>query len=448
MTDPGPDDRFETLIMGAAGRDFHDLQTFFASHPRFRVRAITATQIPYIDDRAFPHELIGSDLYPEDIPIVGAEQLEALIDRWDIEFVFLAYSDLPHAEVMHQACRVQAAGASFGLLGPRHTQLISDKPVIAVTAVRTGAGKSPLSQAIANHLRASDRRAGVLRHPMPYGDLRKQAVQKFVTPEDLTRHACTIEEREEYEPYVEQGLTIYAGVRYRDILTAAEADNDVILWDGGNNDTPFVEPDLWIVVADALRPGHEVGYYPGETNFRAADVIIINKVAQAAPEAVAAIRERAARLNPDAVVIEADLTITVDDPSLVSGRRALVIEDGPTLTHGGMAFGAGVLAAQRYEARELIDPRPFAVGSIAKAYRDYPHLGALLPALGYSEEQRAELAETIRRAAPEVIIDGSPARVSRLLDLDIPTVLVNYAYEQRAGEPIMAQIDRAIAMAG
>ncbi|MFW5920425.1 MAG: GTPase [Polyangiales bacterium] len=421
--------------MGAAGRDFHDLLTFFREHPEMRVRCFTAHQIPFIDERVFPAEL-APEGYDEDIPIHPEQELPDLVRRYGVSLVFLAYSDLSHDDVMHKASIVQSAGASFVLLGPAQTQLVSRLPVLSVTAVRTGAGKSPLSQAIAADLVSRGRRVAVLRHPMPYGDLRKQAVQRFATAADLDRHECTVEEREEYEPYLERGTTVWAGVDYRRILEQAEQESDVVLWDGGNNDTPFVRPDVGIVVADALRPGHETSYYPGETGFRSAEIIVINKVGAADRGDVDAIRRRAGELVPDAIVVEADLRIGIDDVEAVRGKRVLVVEDGPTLTHGGMAYGAGTLAAREHEL-EVVDPRPHAVGSIAKAFAQYPHLGPVLPALGYSAAQRRELAETIRAAAPDVVLDASPASIDRLLELELPVVRVRYAFEQRAGPDLL-----------
>lgn len=427
---------FNCIIMGAAGRDFHDFRTFFRRNPQFRVRAFTATQIPDIELRSFPKSLAGS-AYDSDIPIHPESQLADLIDQLEIDFVFLAYSDLAHLDVMHKASIVQAAGASFAMLGPKHTQLESSQPVIAITAVRTGAGKSPLSQMIAKQLTQQGRRVGVIRHPMPYGQLEHQVVQRFAEPQDLDRFDCTIEEREEYEPYLELGLTIFAGVDFERILRAAEQEADVIVWDGGNNDYSFIRPDLSIVVVDALRPGHETEYYPGETNLRAADVLVINKVGHAAPEAVAEVRHRIEQANPAAAVITADLEIEVDSPEHITGRRVLVVEDGPTLTHGGMSYGAGYLAATRYEAKELIDPRPTAVGSIAEAFEKYPHIGSVLPALGYSERQCAELETSINNAAPDVIIDASPARIDRVIHATIPIVRVRYRFRQVSGIPIL-----------
>jgi len=443
-TERDSDMTFNCIIMGAAGRDFHDFQTFFRRHSQFRVRAFTAAQIPDIECRSFPASLAGSD-YDSDIPIYPESQLTKLIADLEIGFVFLAYSDLSHLEVMHKASLVQAAGASFALLGPKHTQLESSKPVLAITAVRTGAGKSPLSQAIAKHLSDQGQHVGVIRHPMPYGQLERQVVERFATHEDLDRFDCTIEEREEYEPYLELGLTIFAGVDYAQILRAAEQEADVIVWDGGNNDYSFIRPDLSIVVVDALRPGHETEYYPGETNLRAADVLVINKVGQAKPEAVAEIRRRLDATNATALVLTSDLEISVDTPDLVTGRRVLVIEDGPTLTHGGMGYGAGLLAARRCQAQQVIDPRDAAVGSIDRAFETFPHIGSVLPALGYSERQCAELETTINNAAPEVIIDASPARIDRVIHTTIPIVRVRYRFEQLSGDSIMAVVEKVVA---
>ncbi len=423
------------IILGAAGRDFHDFRTFFREHPDFHVVAFTAEQIPFIDQRTFPAALCGPG-YPDGVPIVPESRLEALIAEHDVDFVFLSYSDLAYDEVMHKASRVQAAGASFVLLGPKHTQLSASVPVIAVVAARTGAGKSPLSQAIAARLVQEGLRVGVLRHPMPYGDLLRQQVQRFATPDDLDAAACTIEEREEYRPYVEAGLVVFAGVAYDEVLAAAEAESDVILWDGGNNDVSFVRAGLVITVLDALRPGHETRYYPGETNARMADVVVINKVDVARPEDVAAMRAGVAALNPGAAIAESVLEVHTDLDA-IRGRRVVVVEDGPTTTHGGRPWGAGLLAAQRGDVGEIVDPRPFAVGTLAEAYAHYPHIGPVLPALGYSEAQRDELAETLRRAAPDVVLDASPARIGEILDLPMPVVPVRYRFAQRAGDDVL-----------
>jgi predicted GTPase len=430
---------FRCIIMGAAGRDFHDFQTFFRDHHEFRVVAFTAAQIPFIEARAFPRELAGPR-YPSDIPIHPESELPRLIRELTADFVFLAYSDLSYAEVMHKASLVQAEGAGFALLGPRQTQLVSARPVISVTAVRTGAGKSPIAQAVARDLASRGVRAAVLRHPMPYGDLRRQAVQRFADEADLARADCTIEEREEYEPYVEAGLVVFAGVDYRAILAAAEREAEVILWDGGNNDYAFVRPDLSIVVADALRPGHETSFHPGETNVRMADVVVVSKVSGAPAEAVAAVRRSVQLLAPRAHLVEADLAIAVERPERIAGRRVLVVEDGPTVTHGGMSHGAGLVAARRCGAAEVIDPRPFAVGTIAEAYARYPHMGPILPALGYSSEQRAELVETIARSRPDLVLDASPSRLERFLDLRVPVVRVGYRFEQLSGPPLLGLV--------
>jgi predicted GTPase len=435
---------FRCIVMGAAGRDFHDFQTFFRAHPEMRVVAFTAAQIPFIDRRTFPRELAGPG-YDADIPILPEEELPRLVREHAVDFVFLSYSDLAHEDVMHKASLVQSLGASFALLGPRHTELESQKPVIAVCAVRTGAGKSPLTQAVARHLAARGVRASVLRHPMPYGDLRKQAVQRFAAEADFERHACTIEEREEYEPYVEQGLVIFAGVDYRSILAEAEREADVILWDGGNNDGPFLRADLLLVVVDALRPGHEARYYPGETNLRRADVVVVSKVDGATPEALAEVRRNVAALAPHAAVVEAGLAVAVEPQGVLAGKRVLVVEDGPTVTHGGMPHGAGFVAATEAGARELVDPRPFAVGTVAEAYAKYPHIGPVLPALGYSEAQRKELVETIARSGAELVVDASPAHLSRFLDLPLPVARVRYRFAQRSGPPLLSLIDEAIA---
>jgi predicted GTPase len=428
------------LIMGAAGRDFHDFLRYFRARPEYRVRAFTATQIPFIAARAFPRELAGP-LYDADIPIHPEEELSALVARYAIDWVFLSYSDLAHEDVMHKASLVQALGANFGLLGPGATELVATKPVVAVVAARTGAGKSPLAQWLARGLREAGIRAGVIRHPMPYGDLRRQAVQRFASVDDLERHDCTVEEREEYEPYVDAGLAIFAGVDYAQVLAAAEAESELILWDGGNNDSPFVRPDLMICVLDALRPGHELRYYPGETNLRRADVVVINKVGGAARADVEAMRATVATLNPDAAIVEADLVVSVDNPEAIAGRRVLVIEDGPTLTHGGMRYGAGTIAARRHGAAELVEPRATAVGTIAETLAAYPALNGVLPALGYAPAQLADLAATIaatiHAGGAELVLDASPCRLERLIPFDAPTLRVRYAFEQRSGAPLL-----------
>jgi predicted GTPase len=430
---------FNCIIMGAAGRDFHNFQTFFIDHPQFRVRAFTATQIPYIAERSYPQALAG-DAYKEDIPIYDEEELPRLIVELDIDFVFFAYSDLPHHEVMHRASIVQSCGASFVLLGPRHTMLHSSKKVVAITATRTGAGKSPLTQWLASELTDAGVRVATLRHPMPYGNLGAQAVQRFARQEDLDSHNCTIEEREEYEPYVRRGLVIFAGVDYRAILRAAEAEADIILWDGGNNDFSFVEPDINIVVSDALRAGHGLDYYPGETNFRAADILVINKVSGASAQDIARVVALKEELNPTAQLVQSDLEVTVDNPAEIRGRRVLVIEDGPTVTHGGMAYGAGWVAAKKYGVAAVVDPRPLAQGSIRETFAANPHLHNVLPAMGYSAAQRRELKATIEASDAEVVLNASPADVATLLQLSRPVTQVNYRFVVRQGPDIFAAV--------
>lgn len=430
---------FQCLIMGAAGRDFHNFEMFFRERPQFRVCAFTAAQIPDISSRVFPQSLAGPN-YSADIPIYPESQLPELIRRYRIDFVFLAYSDLSHLDVMHKASWVQSLGASFALLGPRHTQLTSRKPVISVTAVRTGAGKSPLSQWLAHHLTNAGWRVGILRHPMPYGQLERQAVERLATLADLQRFSCTIEEREEYEPYLEQGLVVFAGVDYRRVLALAEEESDIILWDGGNNDFSFIRPDVGLVVVDALRPGHEVAWYPGETNLRMASILVINKVSHAAPASLSALRERVRQHNADADLVESDLEIVAESPDRIRGQRVLVVEDGPTLTHGDMSYGAGLLAARRYGAAEIVDPHPSAVGTLADAWRQYPHLRSVVPALGYSEAQCQDLAQTIDNSGADLVIDASPCRLDRLLNLKTPTVRIGYRFHQVAGPPLLERI--------
>jgi predicted GTPase len=433
---------YQCIVMGAAGRDFHVFLSFLRGNRQFRVKAFTATQIPFIDERTFPRSLAGPG-YDEDIPIYDESELPRLIERHDIDFVFFAYSDIPHAEIMHKASLVQAAGASFIMLGPDHTQLASAKPVVSVTATRTGAGKSPLTQWLARLLTDRRKRVAVIRHPMPYGNLDMQRVQRFASPEDLAEQQCTIEEREEYEPYVDMGIPIYAGVDYQAILDQAAADADIVLWDGGNNDFSFIRPDLDIVVVDALRAGHETDYFPGEVNFRRADVLVISKCGSAPPGSVDGIRERAARLNPQAVICRSDLRIQVDDAERLVGQRVLVIEDGPTVTHGGMAFGAGMVAAERHGAIP-VDPRPYAVGTIRDTFEANPHLERVLPAMGYSETQREALASTINAccAAEKVscVLDASPARLDRMMQLDVPLLRVVYRFVQLDGPPLEERV--------
>jgi len=430
--------RRRVVILGAAGRDFHNFNVFFRNNPDYEVVAFTATQIPDIEGRIYPPELAGP-LYPNGIPIWSEDDLEKIIKEHNIDIVVFAYSDVSHEHVMHLASRAHAAGADFWLLGPKSTMLKSGKPVIAVTAVRTGCGKSQTSRKVARILKDLGYKVAVIRHPMPYGDLRKQVVQRFATYEDLDKYECTIEEREEYEPHIDYGHVVYAGVDYEKILREAEKEADIILWDGGNNDFPFYEPDLWIVVADPHRPGHELKYHPGETNFRAADVIIINKVETAYPENVQTIRENVEKVNPNAIVIEAASPIFVDRPELIRGKRVLVVEDGPTLTHGGMKYGAGYVAAKKFGAREIVDPRPYAVGSIVETYEKYKHLGAILPAMGYGKRQIKELEETINRADADVVVIGTPIDLRRVLNINKPAVRVRYELEE-IGQPKLYDI--------
>ncbi len=434
---------FNCIIMGAAGRDFHNFRTFFVEHPEYRVRAFTATQIPFIAQRSYPREL-APDSYDSDIPIYDESELPGLIKTLDIDFVFFSYSDLAHTEVMHRASIVQAAGASFVLLGPTHTSLISRCKVVAVTATRTGTGKSPLTQWLARSLVDEGVRAVTIRHPMPYGNLRAQAVQRFATPADLDLQDCTIEEREEYQPYVNQGLVIFAGVDYEAILRAAEAEADLILWDGGNNDFSFVSADLNIVVCDALRAGHGLDYYPGETNFRAADIVVINKTGQASAEDVDTIKALRESINPTAGLVTADLEVSVDDPELVRGKRVLIVEDGPTVTHGGMGYGAGWVAAHKYGAGEVVDPRSCATGSLLDAFKAYPQLLAVLPAMGYSQQQRRELKASIEGSGAELVLNASPADVGSVLELKLPVVQVRYRFAPRGGDDILARVRSVI----
>jgi predicted GTPase len=418
----------KVLIMGAAGRDFHNHNTFFRNNPLYRVVAFTASQIPDISGRRYPRELAGR-LYPRGIPIYPEEKLPGLIKKHRIDMVVLAYSDLPHAEVMHKASLVNSLGPDFVLMGTKDTMLKSRKPVVAVTAVRTGCGKSQTTRKIAMVLRTLGKGVAVVRHPMPYGDLRKQACQRYEHYEDLDKHRCTIEEREEYEPLIEESALVYSGVDYERILREAEKEADIILWDGGNNDTPFFKPDLHIVIVDPHRIHHEISYYPGETNFRMADVIIINKEKTALPGSVIILREHIRRYNPRATVVDADSVITVNDPSLIEGKRVLVVEDGPTLTHGEMAYGAGTLAAQEFSAK-IVDPRPYAVGSVKQTFKKYPHLGDVLPAMGYSSRQIRELERTINRVKCDAVISGTPIDLRRIIKVNKPIVRIQYNLEE------------------
>ena len=426
------------IIMGAAGRDFHNFNVYFRDNPDYQVVAFTATQIPNIDERRYPPELAGS-LYPEGIPIQPEEELTAMIRRRQVDQVVFAYSDVSHEYVMHKASQVLAAGADFRLMGANSTMLESRKPVVTICAVRTGAGKSQTTRHVCDVLQQMGKRVVVVRHPMPYGDLVAQAVQRFATYEDMDRHECTIEEREEYEPHIDRGLVVYAGVDYEAILHRAEEEADVVVWDGGNNDLPFYRPDLHIVVADPHRPGHELRYHPGEANLRAADVVVINKMDTASSEGIAQVQESIYAVNPQAVVVEAASPIFVEEPGAIRDKRVLVVEDGPTLTHGEMGYGAGVVAARRFGAAELVDPRPYAVGSIAAAFEKYPHIGPLLPAMGYSEEQMRDLEETINSTACDLVLVATPIDLRRLVDIRHPTDRVRYEL-QVIGQPTLEEI--------
>lgn len=417
--------RAKVIIMGAAGRDFHNFNVYFRDNANYEVVAFTATQIPNIEGRKYPAALAGK-LYPRGIDIYPESELPHLIQKHKVEQVVLAYSDLSHVDVMHKASLVNACGADFRLMGTGTTALKAKVPVIAVCAVRTGAGKSQTTRAIASLLRAKGRRVVAVRHPMPYGDLEKQAVQRFASYEDLDRYECTIEEREEYEPHIDKGIVVYAGVDYEKILRQAEKEADVILWDGGNNDVPFYVPDLHIVVADPFRAEHARLYYPGETNVRMADVVVINKVDTASPKDVELVKEIVHELNPDARIITAASPLTVEDPEAIKGKRVLVIEDGPTVTHGEMRFGAGFIAAQKAGAKEIIDPRPFAVNSIKETFEKYRHLEKVLPAMGYGNHQIRDLQETINAADCDIVVSGTPIDLNRVLKVNKKIVRVRY----------------------
>ena len=417
------------LILGAAGRDFHNFNVLFRKDPEHQVIAFTATQIPDIANRRYPAVLAGP-LYPEGIPIVEERDLEKLVAENAIDAVVFSYSDVSHLTLMHLASRAVACGADFWLLGTEHTQVQSVAPVISVCAVRTGCGKSPLSRLVANQLQHFGWKPVVIRHPMPYGDLEVQAVQRFATFEDLDRHQCTIEEREEYEPHLREGRVVYAGVDYEQILRQAERESDLILWDGGNNDTSFYRSDLEVVVADPHRPGHELTYYPGEVNLRRAHLVVINKVDTASTENVEVVRQNVRTSNPTATILETACRVSVANPSLVRGQRVLVVEDGPTLTHGEMPYGAGVVAARQYEAAELVDPHPFAIGSIRRTYERFPHLRNLIPAMGYSAIQRHELEETINRTPCDLVLVATPIDLGKVLKLNKPCVRVSYEVEE------------------
>jgi predicted GTPase len=438
--------RSRTMILGAAGRDFHNFNVLYRDDPSYEIVAFTAQQIPHIADRAYPADLAG-ELYPAGVPIHPEERLEALIRELRVDVCVMAYSDVSYEHVMHLASRANAAGADFHLLGAERTMLRSTRPVVAVCASRTGAGKSPTSRAVVRLLRAAGLQVAVLRHPMPYGDLSAQAVQRFVTDDDLVRHRVTFEEREEYEPHLAAGSVVFAGVDYGEILRQAEEAADVLVWDGGNNDTSFLAADVYITVVDPHRAGHELAYYPGETNLRLADVVLISKVDTADPAAVEQVRRNIAAVNPDAAILHAATPFRIDDPRVLRGRRVLAIEDGPTLTHGGMGYGAASLAALQMCATQLVDPRPFAVGEIAETFARYPGIGPLLPAMGYGDRQIRDLEATLARAAEagvEAVAIGTPIDLSRLVRIPLPFTRVRYELEvvgsptlQEALEPVL-----------
>jgi predicted GTPase len=430
-----------TLIMGAAGRDFHNFNVFFRGNPDYQVVAFTATQIPDIEGRTYPADLAGT-LYPSGIPIFAEDDLVGLIQKHQVDQVVFAYSDVPHEVVMHKASIVNAAGADFCLMGTRHTQVKSTKPVVSICAVRTGSGKSQTTRRVSKILREMGYKVAAIRHPMPYGDLSKQVVQRFADYSDLDKNECTIEEREEYEPHLDNGVIVYAGVDYEAILRQAEQEVDIVLWDGGNNDFPFYVPDFQIVVADPHRAGHEIKYHPGETNARLADVFVINKVDTADPEAVITVRENLRAINPGAAVIEAASPLFVDDPAAIQGKRVLVIEDGPTLTHGEMAYGAGWVAARRFGAAEIVDPRPYAVGSIKTTYEKYPKTGAILPAMGYGDAQMRDLEATIRNTDADYVVIGTPIDLTRVIKIDKPSTRVRYEL-QEIGQPTLVELLKA-----
>jgi predicted GTPase len=418
------------VVLGAAGRDFHNFNVLFRGDPGYRVVAFTATQIPDIDGRRYPAVLAGEG-YPDGIPIVDEAGLDRLVEEEQVDIAVFSYSDVRHEHVMHLASRCIAAGADFWLPGARSTMLRSTKPVIAVTAVRTGVGKSQTSRFLARLLTDLGHRVVSVRHPMPYGDLAAQACQRFADHADLDRYECTIEEREEYEPHIDAGLVVYAGVDYERILREAEQEADVILWDGGNNDLPFYESDLHITLVDPLRPGDEAAYHPGEANVRMADVVVVAKCDSAEPEAIAAVQESVRGLNPSARIVLADSPVTVDDPMLVSGRRVVVVEDGPTLTHGSMSFGAGVVGARAAGAAEIVDPTPYAVGSIADVYRAYPNARGVLPAMGYGPDQVRDLEATIAAVPCDAVVSGTPIDITRVLTPDKPVTRARYSLRER-----------------
>lgn len=437
-------DRRRILILGAAGRDFHDFNLVFREDPRVEVVAFTMTQLPGIGERRYPPELAGT-LYPDGIPIRPMEDLERLIDEFAVDDAVFSYSDVSHQSVMHVASRVLAAGAGFRLLSPPSTTLSSNRPVIAITAVRTGAGKSPIARWLSRHLRSRGLDVAVLRHPMPYGDLRLERVQRFASEEDLVAHECTAEEREEYEPHIEFGNVVFAGVDYADILRTAESEADVVIWDGGNNDAPFVRPDLWITVVDALRPDHLTSHHPGELVLRSADVVILNKAHAVDEDLLLRLEGDVRAVNRGASILRAASPITLEDPEAVAGARVIVVEDGPTTTHGGMSFGAGLVAAERAGAAHVVDPRLSAHPLVAEVYAQYPHLGNVLPAIGYNPEQLEALEATIDGSGADVVVSGTPIDLARLLDLRTPVVRARYEFEDLSNPGLEAIVDDILA---
>jgi predicted GTPase len=423
--------------MGAAGRDFHNFNTVYRDNPDYEVVAFTATQIPNIEGRTYPAELAG-ELYPNGIPIHDEADLTKLIMEHQVDDVVFSYSDVPHEYVMHKASKVIKYGANFVLLGGEPTMIKSKKPVIAIGAVRTGCGKSQTTRRVAEVVSSAGKKVVAIRHPMPYGDLSKQKVQRFATLEDLKRHDCTIEEMEEYEPHIVRGSVVYAGVDYKAILDQAEKEADIILWDGGNNDLPFYKPDLFIVVADPHRVGHELSYFPGESNLRMADVVVINKMDSARPEDVSKLKENIAAVNPNATVIEANSPVTVENREIITGKRCLIVEDGPTLTHGEMKFGAGTVAAEKFDASEIIDPRPWIEGTIAETFEKYPDIGHVLPAMGYGGQQMKDLEATINAVDCDVVVIGTPIDLRRIISIDKPSVRVTYDLEEIGSPDVTA----------
>ena len=421
------------VIMGAAGRDFHNFNTVFRDNEDYCVIAFTAAQIPDIEDRRYPGVLAGA-LYPAGVPIYAEDDLADIIEGEYIDVIVFSYSDVSYQYVMHRSALVNAAGADFWLLGPKETMLKSEKPVVAVCAVRTGSGKSQTTRRVAEILTDAGKRVVVVRHPMPYGDLVAQEVQRFAEYEDMEKHDCTIEEREEYEPHIRRGIVVYAGVDYEKILRRAEAEADFVVWDGGNNDLPFYVPDLHITVVDPHRPGHELEYYPGEANLLMADVFVINKMGTAEEAGISEVKANIEEFNPTAAVVEANSPITVSEPDAIKGKKVLVVEDGPTLTHGGMKYGAAYVAAERFGAAEMIDPRPYLAGSLKETFEKYPGIGTLLPAMGYGDEQVGDLEATINNTPCDVVVSGTPIDLTKLVDVNKPVVRVRYELETR-GKP-------------